>query len=239
MSSSSTLARTAALTRALRPPERSLRVRRGGVGCGDAGMILLVMATAGCLYLSSVPQSPMATNVRLSCRGGTMDTTDHRAVAICLEQIGVTAPTWKTLVVSAGAIADKPADRLWTTWSDVRRWPEWSTPLHVAVRWVDGDSFAPGAKFEQVIQLGFPVGRITSLETVGMTESGRYVSWSKRASGMRSCHRWQFEPLPDGRTRVSNVEVFHGTPVGLIKPLVGKRWRVLFQTSVDNLIAAA
>jgi uncharacterized membrane protein len=168
-----------------------------------------------------------------------MNTTDHAGVAFCLEQIGVAKPSWKTLVTAAGAIADQPTDRLWATWSDLPRWPEWSTPLHSAARWTNGDSFLPGAQFEQVLHLGFPLGRTTAPETVRMAEPERFASWSKEANGVRSCHRWQFEPLPDGRTRVSNIEVFHGTPIGLIKPLVGARWRRLFQASVDNLIAIA
>jgi uncharacterized membrane protein len=168
-----------------------------------------------------------------------METTQHDDVAFCLDQLGIAKPTWKTLAIAAGATTDRPADRLWATWRDLPRWPEWSIPLHVSARWVSGDSFVAGAQFEQVIQLGFPLGRITSRETVRVVEPGRLVSWAKEENGVRSCHAWQFAPLPDGRTRVSNVEVFHGTPIGLIKPLVSARWRRLFQASVDSLIARA
>jgi uncharacterized membrane protein len=168
-----------------------------------------------------------------------MNTTRHDDVAFCLEHLGVAEPTWKTLATAADAITDLPVDRLWATWSDLPRWPEWSTPLHLSARWASGDSFLPGARFEQVIQLGFPLGRTTSRETVRTVEPGRLVSWAKEENGVRSCHVWQFVQLPDGRTRVSNVEVFHGLPIGVIKPLVSARWRRLFQASVDNLIAHA
>jgi hypothetical protein len=168
-----------------------------------------------------------------------MNTTHHDDVAFCLEQMGVAEPTWKTLVIAAEASTDRPVDQLWATWSDLPHWPRWSTPLHVSARWASGESFAPGAQFEQVIRLGFPLGRTTSRETVRVVAPGRLVSWAKEENGVRSCHVWQFAPLPDGRTRVSNVEVFHGTPIGLIKPLVGARWRRLFQAGVDNLIATA
>jgi hypothetical protein len=168
-----------------------------------------------------------------------VNTTHHTGVAFCLEQIGVATPSWKTLVTAAGAVADQPTDRLWATWSDLPRWPEWSKPLHSAARWTHGESFVPGAQFEQVIHLGFPLGRTVAPETVKLAEAGRLACWVKDTNGVRSCHLWQFEPLPDGRTRVSNVEVFHGVPIGLIKPLVKARWRRLFQASVDNLIAVA
>jgi uncharacterized membrane protein len=168
-----------------------------------------------------------------------MNTTHNDDVAFCLEQLGVAKPTWKTLVTAAEATTDQPADRLWSIWSDLPRWPEWSTPLHESVHWASGDTFAPGAQFEQVIHLGFPLGRTTSRETVRVVEPGRLASWAKQENGVKSCHVWQFEPLPGGRTRVSNVEVFHGTPIGLIKPLVGARWRRLFQSCVDNLIGRA
>src|SRR5262245_50259423 len=99
-----------------------------------------------------------------------MTTTHDDDVAFCLEQIGITEPSWRTLVTAAQAVTDQPADRLWATWSDLPRWPEWSTPLHLAARWAGADSFTPGAKFEQVIQLGFPLGRTTSHETVRVVE---------------------------------------------------------------------
>lgn len=168
-----------------------------------------------------------------------MTTTQHDDVAFCLQQIGLDKPSWKSLVTAAWAVADKPADRLWAKWSDLPRWPEWSTPLHSAAHWVSGDSFVPDAQFEQVLRLGFPLGRTTSRETVRLAEPGRLVSWSKDESGVRSYHMWRFEPLSGGRTRVSDVEVFYGTPIAVIKPLVRARWRRLFQTSVENLIAAA
>src|SRR5262245_57263070 len=131
-----------------------------------------------------------------------MNTTHDDDVAFCLEQIGVTKPSWQTLVTAAEAVTAQPADRLWAAWSDLPRWPEWSTPLHVCARWTSGDSFAPDAQFEQVIQLGFPLGRTTSRETVRVVAPGRMASWAKEENGVRSCHVWQFKPLPDGRTRV-------------------------------------
>jgi uncharacterized membrane protein len=168
-----------------------------------------------------------------------MDRSPDDPVAFCLAQIGVGQPTWKTLVTTAAATTDQPAARLWALWSQLPRWPEWSTPLHSAARWISGESFTPGAQFNQVIHLGFPLGRTSSHETVRTVEPQRRVAWSKEENGVRSCHLWQFEPLPDGGTRISNTEVFHGIPIALVKPLVATRWNRLFQTSVDNLIKTA
>jgi hypothetical protein len=160
-------------------------------------------------------------------------------VRIALEQVGLTTPGWSTLIVSAEKEAAIPSPVLWATWSRLEDWPAWSRPLHVSARWVNEAEWKTGAKFEQKLNLGFPVGEVVSLEEVGPVSKGRRVMWSKNENGIKSCHIWFFERLPDGRTRVSNTEVFEGTKVGLIRPLVAKRWQRMFQASVEGLVERA
>lgn len=157
-------------------------------------------------------------------------------IAFCLERTGQARANWKTLVVTGSAVSEIPVSRLWETWTELERWPQWS-PLHQATTWVAGGSFTVGARFDQRLDLGFPVGTTTGHVTLDLVEPARRVSWSGDDNGLRSCHLWQFTALPDGSTEVSNVEVFSGTALGLIRPLVARRWRRRFQAAVDGLIA--
>jgi hypothetical protein len=156
-----------------------------------------------------------------------------------LQTIGLSKPTWQTLIVAAAQEIDLPAAGLWETWSRLGDWPLWSTPLHLAAHWAGAPGWATGASFTQTINLGFPIGQLISTETVVAYIPGRQVSWARDQKGIRSCHIWDFEPLAVDRTRVTNLEVFHGLPIGLLKPLVAGRWQQLFAQSVAGLARQA
>lgn len=158
---------------------------------------------------------------------------------VALQTIGLRTPTWQTLTVVAAQDADLPVAALWETWTRLGDWPLWSTPLHLAAHWAGSPDWAPGASFTQTINLGFPIGRLTSTETVAACAPGRQVAWARDQKGIRSCHIWDFEPLATDRTRITNLEVFHGLPIALLKPLVADRWQHLFVQSVAGLIRQA
>ena len=159
-------------------------------------------------------------------------------VRYALDHIGIQQPSWQTLVLSATRDVDLPADRLWSTWADLGSWPRWSA-LHEAARWTGKPGWAPGATFEQTLQLGFPVGRSVNPVTVGAAEPGHLISWWEAGGSLRSCHVWVFDALSPRQTRVTDTEVFHGLATGLLKPLLRPRWQRLFEQSVEGLAGAA
>jgi hypothetical protein len=62
------------------------------------------------------------------------------------------------------------------------------------------------------------------------------AEWGSDSQGSRTVHLWRFEPLEAGGVRITNVEVFHGSFIGAVKPLVAKRWQRLLRAQVDGLI---
>lgn len=160
-------------------------------------------------------------------------------ITTALRKIEVEKPTWKTVIAAASQETDLPAAFLWKIWSQLETWPLWSKRLHIATRWVGKPAWEVGSTFEQNLDLGFPLGKMTSAETVRAVIPGESVVWWKAENGVKSCHIWQFETLRDNRTRITNVEVFHGTAIGLVKPFVAKRWQQLFEQSVAGLIQHA
>jgi hypothetical protein len=156
-----------------------------------------------------------------------------------LDLMAVEEASWKTEVIAVTKETDVSRERLWARWADLERWPEWSNPLHVSTRWLDTPGWRQGVRFEQTLDLGFPAGRTVSLETVWEVTPEKSAIWWKSAGGTKACHIWTFESLPGGRTRVTDVEVFHGNVVGFLKPFVGERWQRLFESSVDGLVRSA
>ena len=152
-----------------------------------------------------------------------------------LQPLDLVQPNWQTLIVFGEREVNIPRERIWQIWTRLEEWPKWSA-LHTSTRWLNRSEWQVGAQFEQVLNLGFPLGSITAIETVGAIIPGERVSWWKDEKGIRSNHVWTFEALPDGGTHITNLEIFHGMSIGLIKPLVASRWQRLFQGSVDGLI---
>ena len=160
-------------------------------------------------------------------------------IQYALQIIGVERPSWQTIVVSASKEVPLLRQSLWDTWMKLEDWPLWSVPLHLSTRWIGEPGWRVGATFEQVLNLGFPLGQTVSPETVGAVVDAERVSWWKEAKGIKSCHVWEFAALSSGRTQVTNTEVFHGVAIGLIKPLAARKWQRMFEASVAGLIERA
>ncbi|MHB8798425.1 MAG: SRPBCC family protein [Thermoanaerobaculia bacterium] len=169
--------------------------------------------------------------LRVSFSGTEAETAAARAAA---ETAGVPMASWKTLAVVSSGSVGAPVEKVWELFSRIEEWPRWS-PLHEGARWQGEPGFRVAGGFEQVLALGFPLGTIRSEEFVTRLTPGREVMWCKSEGGVTSCHVWRFTPVTPGRTFVVNAEVFHGSPVGLLAPLVQSRWSRLFQQSVSGL----
>ena len=167
--------------------------------------------------------------------GVTVARSTAETIEFCRQQVG---QGWKTLLLAGSGRTDASATRLWDVLADVEGWPRWS-PLHSAARWAEGDSLSVGARFEQRLELGFPVGRSTEHVTLAFADPGRRAGWVGDNNGVHSCHLWTFAPAVGGGTAVSNVEALSGLGIALVRPLVAARWRRQFQAAVDGLIATA
>ncbi len=159
-------------------------------------------------------------------------------VTLAMRRIGLARADWQTLVISAVRETALSRQALWSTWARVPDWPQWSG-LHRQADWLGRPGWAAGARFGQVLKLGFPLGDVSFLETVGAVQDGRMASWWRRGGDIAACQTWLFEDLADGGTRITTVWIAHGAPVGLFKPLVARRWQTLTETSLDGLIHRA
>src|SRR6185295_3015676 len=98
-----------------------------------------------------------------------------------------------------------------------------------SAQWNGTPGWRVGATFDQILTLGFPVGRMKLTEQVSEVEPGRLVAWARDEGSINTCHIWQFIALPGGGTRVIDTEVFHGWTMFFARPFVGHRWRVRFE----------
>jgi hypothetical protein len=160
-------------------------------------------------------------------------------VGYAMDRLGIERPSWQTLTVSVQREVALPAEALWATFTRLGTWPLWSAPMHLGTSWLGEPDWVVGARFEQTLELGFPLGRVAHRVTVRAVEPGRMVAWWGTVHGVRSCHVWELAEAGPGRTRVADTLVLEGLALGLLKPLVTARWRRMFEASVAGLEAAA
>lgn len=165
--------------------------------------------------------------------------TESQIARRALRSLGLAdQPTWKTVIISATRDVEVPLESLWETWSCLESWPTWSAQ-HASARWAGEPAWQVGARFEQALRLGFPFGRVTTVETVAQFHPEREVGWCKQTGAIKSCHVWSFAMLPNRRVRVTNIEVFHGTVIGLLKPLIFLQWQKAFEKTLNGLVRHA
>ncbi len=167
------------------------------------------------------------------------DITAVSSIKTALRKLGVEKPAWRTLIISASQDLKVPVDAVWETWSQLEAWTDWSKDTRTSARWLGDPGWQAGARFEQVMDMGFPLGMRRTVETVEEVDPQRRVRWCQNGGGIRACHIWTFNMLPNGRLRVTNTEVFHGTFIGLIKPIVASSWEKKYHAAVTGLAAAA
>ncbi|MEJ0067514.1 MAG: SRPBCC family protein [Pseudomonadota bacterium] len=189
-----------------------------------ASMLVILLGAFAALVLGGKPEPALVRNP---------------LVLAGLQPIGIATPSWQTVVLFASRDTDLSPAKLWATWERLESWPGWSSQLVVEARWLDTPGWRAGARFEQVLDLGFPLNRVHSAETVGLATPGRLVSWWKDEGGIKSNHVWSFEALPDGGCRIVDFEIMHGVLIGLARPLIEQDWQHRFDDAIDGLIIAA
>nr|CAG4717763.1 unnamed protein product [Naegleria fowleri] len=132
--------------------------------------------------------------------------------------------------------------KMFDKFQDLKTWHEWSSPLHSKAYFHKNqktNTLSIGTKFSQDLNLGFPIGSKTSHECItGLISSEEQctIQWSKEEGGLASCHIWSFDCLSSTQLQITNVEVFHGIPMVLVRPLVSKKWNQLFEQSLEGFL---
>ncbi|EFC42549.1 predicted protein [Naegleria gruberi] len=173
-------------------------------------------------------------------------TKDHKQVKYALEILKLKEPSMKTQIVGSSAIlpctnSQQTMQELYKLFQRLDLWKEWSVPLHASAQYSDDNSktLSVGTKFTQTLNLGFPVGQQVSNEQVAVneiSENHAKIMWNKEEGGIAACHLWSFECLDSEKLEVTNVEVFHGMPIFLVKGLVSNRWNDLFEKSLSGFL---
>jgi uncharacterized protein YndB with AHSA1/START domain len=109
---------------------------------------------------------------------------------------------------------DAPVEEVFAFFKDVEKWPSWTTGIKKAYRKSPGEW---GVGFK----LGFKPDFAPAPVDVKVLdfEEGRLVAWGLRTPVGTLIHRFDFEPLDEGRCRVRHTEYAEGLFAILTRPM--------------------
>lgn len=120
------------------------------------------------------------------------------------------------------------ADRVWKTWLEFERWPDWTTSVDDAERLDDGE-FGVGSR----VRIKQPKMRAAEWE-VAEAESGRSFDWRTQSGGMSMVAGHAIEPGADGVTVRLTFDLT-GPLSGLFGRLMGGRIRSYMRAEAEGL----
>jgi uncharacterized membrane protein len=123
-----------------------------------------------------------------------------------------------------------PAERIWSTWLDVERWPKWTASVESAQRLDDGE-LGVGSR----VRVRQPKMRAALWEVTDL-QPGRSFTWQARSGGLLMVASHVVERAADGVT-VRLAFDLTGPLSGLFGRLVGSRIRTYLATEAEGLKA--
>lgn len=123
---------------------------------------------------------------------------------------------WNMIDVTRESTA--PVDRLWSTISDVRHWPQW-LPTVDAVTPLDPDRADEVGASYTVEQPGLPA----AVWTITAWEEGRSFTWESTRPGIRSVGTHSLRPGTGGSITIELGITWHGLLAPLVRLLLGRK----------------
>jgi uncharacterized protein YndB with AHSA1/START domain len=161
----------------------------------------------------------------------------QKLVAQGLERLGRTDASWRTLVILSSREIDVPPAVAFKAWANpaLVGQDQAIAPLTLPSdrRWSDG------SRFEETLDLGFPLAHLSQTNRVEAVKPGSEISWRNETGSLDSYQTWSFQPLPDGGTRITVVQIFDGIAIGLGRYMVQDRWQQRFDEAIDGLVLEA
>jgi uncharacterized protein YndB with AHSA1/START domain len=127
---------------------------------------------------------------------------------------------------------DAPVEEVFRFFKDLEKWPSWTQAIKKAYRKSEGDW-----------RVGFKLGFAADLLPMPMEvkvidfEEGRLVAWGIRNPLATIVHRFDFESLGEGKSRVRHTEYAEGLMAVLMRPM-RKKIEQFDRMIADDLQAA-
>lgn len=133
-----------------------------------------------------------------------------------------------SLKLEYATVARCGPQHIWTVFQKIEQWPRWDPQAIRDVKWVSGEPWTKGARFE--ISLLKPLAYTIRPEILEV-DPPIYLHWRGKGSGVTGEQYFIFKPLPDGTTEMRTLQEYSGAPILLL----GGRVRQSILDGVEHL----
>jgi hypothetical protein len=123
-----------------------------------------------------------------------------------------------SLKLEYAGIARCQSQYVWRVFQEIEQWPRWDPAAIRSARWVSGNPWTKGSRFE--ISVIRPMPYIITPEILEI-EPPIYLHWRGKGSGVTGEQFFIFKPLPDGTTEMRTLQEYSGVPI----PFFGNKIR--------------
>ncbi len=110
------------------------------------------------------------------------------------------------------ALAYCQPQHIWGVFQHIERWPRWDPEAIRDVRWIAGQPWTRGARFE--IKIARPLSYTITPEILEV-EPPIFLHWRGKGSGVTGEQFFIFKGQPDGTTEMRTLQEFSGAPIKL------------------------
>lgn len=118
-----------------------------------------------------------------------------------------------SIQIDYSTIAHCHPDHIWLALQDIRRWAQFDPEAIESVRWISGEPWTKGARFE--IKLRKPIPYTLTPEILE-AEKPYLIHWRGKGSGVTGEQWFIFKLLPDGNTEMRTLQEYSGAPLLLV-----------------------
>ena len=133
------------------------------------------------------------------------------------------------ITLDYATIANCHPDHIWLAIQDIRRWPQFDPDAIESVRWISGEPWQQGSRFE--IKLRKPISYTLTPEIIE-AEKPILIHWKGKGSGVTGEQWFIFKLLPDGKTELRTLQEYSGAPLILL----GSRAKSVLEQGVRHVL---
>jgi hypothetical protein len=121
-------------------------------------------------------------------------------------------------------------ESVWQTFTEVDRWPEWSS-LFAKASWIEGDPWQVGSKL--LLEVAQPAAKVKA--TVSESAAPNRAVWSGNVMGVTIEHRFEFLAQADDSTLMQSKIELSGPATFFINGDMQKKGLEMFSNWFDSM----
>jgi hypothetical protein len=117
-----------------------------------------------------------------------------------------------SIQIEYATVAHCGAQHIWTVFREIERWPRWDPQAIRSVRWVSGDPWTKGARFEIALLKPFTYTLTPEIHEI---DPPVYLHWRGKGGGVTGEQFFIFRAIGNNATEMRTLQEYTGAVVSL------------------------